>query len=183
MLTFRSWWGPASKDYTSTPCVVVDSRQEFIKSWPVYIESMSQDMVYINFSLLWTGAHRLERWLMEKSILPCVVELSLLLCEGGAASRLIISRWDLYSTCWGSWNNIWSWNMKTEWAAVCFKYSAELLESVLDHYVRGDWNHLHILYAKIKVIDFSDWIQFGFRAQTYFHIDKVKFYVTWPTQT
>ena len=73
--------------------------------------------------------------------------------------------------------------MKTESAAVCFEYSAELLESVLDHYVRGDWNHLHILYAKIKVIDFSDWIQFGFRAQTYFHIDKVKFYVTWPTQT
>ena len=87
---------------------------------------------------------------MENSILPCVVELSLLLCEGGAATRLIISRWDLYSTCWGSWNNIWSWNMKTEWAAVCFKYSAELLESVLDHYVRGDWNHLHIRYAKIK---------------------------------
>ena len=28
----------------------------------------------------------------------------------------------------------------TRWAlaAVCFKYSAELLESVLDHYVRGD---------------------------------------------
>jgi len=38
------------------------------------------------------GAHHLERWLMENSILPCVVELSLLLCEGGAATRLIISR-------------------------------------------------------------------------------------------
>ena len=102
MLTFRSWWGPASKDYTSTPCVVVASRQEFIKSWPNYKENMSQDMVYVSFSLSWTGALRLERWLMEKSILPCVVELSLLLCEGGAASRLIISRWDLYSTCWVS---------------------------------------------------------------------------------
>jgi len=28
--------------------------------------------------------------------------------------------------------------MKTEWAAVCFKYSAELLDSVLGHDVRGD---------------------------------------------
>ena len=35
-------------------------------------------------------------------------------------------------------DDFWSWNMKTEWPAVCFKYSAELLESVLGHYVRGD---------------------------------------------
>ena len=38
----------------------------------------------------------------------------------------------------GQLKYIWSWNMKTEWAAVCFKYSAELLDSVLGHDVRGD---------------------------------------------
>jgi hypothetical protein len=27
------------------------SRQEFIKSWPNYKENMSQDMVYVSFSL------------------------------------------------------------------------------------------------------------------------------------
>ena len=146
-------------------------------------------MVYVSFSLLWTGAHRLERWLMEKSIYYhvwyvssnmsyvwfsvtaaidqyasigfvwnlCIswqVELSLLLCEGGAATRLNISRWDLYSICWGSWTNIWSLFQEEYEDWVGCKFASNTLRNswkgcLVTTFV-GDWNHSLILYARIN---------------------------------
>ena len=119
-----------------------------------HVRYISSNMSYVWFSFTASIDQYASIGFVWNLCISWQVELSLPLCEGGAATRLNISRWDLYSTCWGSWTNIWSWNMKTEWAAVCFKDSAELLKSVLDHCVRGDWNQLHILYAKIK----SHWL-------------------------
>ena len=93
-------------------------------------------------------------WLVWNLCISWQVELSLLQCEGGAATRLNISRWDLYSTCWGSWTNIWSLFQEEYEDRVGCKFASNTLRNswkgcLVTTFV-GDWNHSLILYARIN---------------------------------